>query len=73
MNLYYVDCFDSEHWVLASTEDSARSIAAEKSGHTDCNECLRWFNTLWGSRIKNQERAVEELITAGWEISKEIA
>jgi hypothetical protein len=57
MDLYYVDCFNAEFWILADSEGSACDIAANECGHTDVNECLSWDETIWGSQYESQTEA----------------
>jgi len=65
MNLYYVDCCDAIHWVLARSENKARDIAAQEVGHDDCNECLYWDETMWGRHYDNQDEVVAALRSMG--------
>lgn len=55
MNLYYVDCFDTQIWVWAKNSHQAESMAAQEAGHTDVNETLLWSEHIWASTFECAE------------------
>lgn len=63
--LYYVDCFDSEYWIICETMSEAADAASDLAGHGEINERLHWSQHIATGHCADAEETAEMLQRAG--------